>query len=80
MLCVLYIAQHINALHDFVDDNTLENVTGLWAVEMVKKKTLLQNEQLIFKNMLKCETDNLKQNNQTPSKSTDTDAKPTFVY
>lgn len=37
MLCVLYIAQHINALHDFVDDNTLENVTGLWAVEMVKK-------------------------------------------
>lgn len=46
-----------------------------------KKKMLMQNKQLIFKNMLKYETNQLKTNPTASfAKSTDTDAKPTVMH
>ena len=52
------------------------------------KKTLMQKEQLIFKNMLKYETDQLKtkptasfaKSTDTDAKQTITDAKPTVMH
>lgn len=43
------------------------------------KKTLMQKEQLIFKNMQKYKQTSLKQNQHLLAKSTETDAKQTII-
>lgn len=62
---------------------TISKKLAIRAAERVKqkKKTSLQNQQLIFKNMIKYETNQLKTNPTASfAKSTDTDAKPTVMH
>lgn len=58
------------------------NITYSMGAETVKKKDVTQNEQLIFKNMLKYETKStvyFPKPTDTDAKQTITDAKPTVL-
>lgn len=58
------------------------NITFSMGAETVKKKDVTQNEQLIFKNMLKYETKStvyFPKPTDTDAKQTITDAKPTVL-
>lgn len=58
------------------------NITFSMGAETVKKKDVTQNEQLIFKNMLKYETKStvyFPKPTDTDAKQTITDAKPTIL-
>lgn len=46
---------------------------------ILKRYTLMQNEQLILKNVLKYKTDSLKQNQKLVCKTTDTNAEKTIT-